>query len=88
MNALGRVGLNKFLIMVSAEASAEVTDRQGRLVLRGRSPSSLMEAHDLLAQAPSALRPGVPDEAASTAWSRPPMYGGIPMLPGIPRSGP
>ena len=55
-NRLGRLSFNKFLILVTAEASAGATEREGRLVLRGRSPSSLMEAHDLLAQAPSALR--------------------------------
>ncbi|WP_419950117.1 hypothetical protein [Candidatus Palauibacter sp.] len=53
---LGRVAFNKFLVMVSAEASADVRTREGPLVLRGRSPSALMEAHDLLALAPSATR--------------------------------
>lgn len=82
---LGRVGLNKFLLMVSAEPSVDVESREGRLVLRGRSPSSLMEAHDLLAQAPSALR--APEEGAGgmadSPWSMPPMYPGVPMLPGM-----
>ena len=88
-NPLGRISFNKFLIMVTAEASANATEREGRLVLRGRSPSSLMEAHDLLAQAPEALRApeGMShDHAAGTdgsAWSLPPMYPGLPMLPGI-----
>ena len=52
-------------------------------------PSSLMEAHDLLAQAPEALRapPGMSHDHAGamdgSAWSLPPMYPGLPMLPGI-----
>ncbi len=87
-NPLGRISFNKFLILITAEVSADVTEREGRLVLRGRSPSSLMEAHDLLAQAPSALRaPGgmAHDHAPGdgSAWSLPPMYPGLPMLPGI-----
>ncbi len=88
-NPLGRVSFNKFLIMVTAETSADATEREGRLVLRGRSPSSLMEAHDLLAQAPEALRApeGMSHDHAGAmdgpAWSLPPMYPGLPMLPGI-----
>ena len=96
-NLLGRVSFNKFLILVTAEASANAAERNGRLVLRGRSPSTLMEAHDLLAQAPEALRapaPGMTHDHAQgmdgstggadgSAWRPPPMYPGLPMLPGI-----
>ncbi len=88
-NPLGHISFNKFLILITAEASADATEREGRLVLRGRSPSSLMEAHDLLAQAPEALRApeGMSrDHAAGmdgAAWDLPPMYPGLPMLPGI-----
>ena len=88
-NPLGRISFNKFLILITAEASATAGEREGRLVLRGRSPSSLMEAHDLLAQAPEALRapPGMSHDHAGamdgSAWSLPPMYPGLPMLPGI-----
>ena len=88
-NPLGRISFNKFLIMVTAEASANATEREGRLVLRGRSPSSLMEAHDLLAQAPEALRApeGMSHDHAGgmdgSTWGLPPMYPGLPMLPGI-----
>ena len=93
-NELGPVGLNKFLVLISAEESALVEERSGRLVLRGRSPSSLMESHDLLAQAPSALQPppagGNPGLGVAT-WRMPPMYPGVPVLPGVaglrPRTG-
>ena len=53
-NELGEVAFNKYLIWISAEASSDVTERDGPLIVRGRSPSSRMEAHDLLAFAPSA----------------------------------
>ena len=88
-NTLGNVALNKFLIMISAEASVDVSDREGRLVLRGRSPSSLMEAHDLLAQAPSAaqtpvMRDGHDMEGMDgNGWMMPPSYAGVRMLPGL-----
>ena len=80
-NPLGRVAFNKYLILISAEASASVDTRSGPLVVRGRSPSSRMEAHDLLATAPSATqRPFV---VPNRTWNRPPSYPDIPMLPGL-----
>ena len=71
---LGTVDFTKYLILISAEASPDVTERQGPLVLRGLSPSSRMEAHDLLATSPGAeeamgmeLDPAAAAAAASTA---------------------
>jgi len=81
-NALGEVHFNKFMILVTAEASAEVEERTGPLVLRGRSPSMLMQGHDLLAQAPSALQPAQPT-GVGRGWAIPPMYPGVAMLPGM-----
>ncbi len=81
-NALGEVHFNKFMILVTAEASAEVEERTGPLVLRGRSPSMLMQGHDLLAQAPSALQPAQPT-GVGRGWAIPPMYPGVVMLPGM-----
>ncbi|HSR41412.1 MAG TPA: multicopper oxidase domain-containing protein, partial [Longimicrobiales bacterium] len=89
-NALGRVAFNKFMILVSAEASADGEEREGPLILRGRSPSSGMVAHDLLAQAPSAEqapRSGPEPSAGhrSAGAPGPPPYPGVPMLPGMER---
>jgi FtsP/CotA-like multicopper oxidase with cupredoxin domain len=83
-NHLGEVAFNKYLILVTAEANADVAGRSGPLIIRGRSPSSRMEAHDLLARAPSAEM-GTETGAMSgeAAWGLPPMYEGVPMLPGI-----
>ncbi|MCG8467103.1 MAG: multicopper oxidase family protein [Gemmatimonadetes bacterium] len=78
---LGVVALNKFLVLVSAEASPDVERREGPLVLRGRSPSSLMEAHDLLAIAPSATQRSM--SPRELRWAPPPRYPDIPMLPGL-----
>ena len=85
---LGEVALNKYLILVTAESDAGTRERTGPLVMRGRSPSSRMEAHDLTALAPSAEVMGeggtrMEDPATGEAWSLPPMYAGIPMLPGV-----
>ena len=92
-NDLGEVAFNKYLVLVSAEASANVTERRGPLIVRGRSPSARMEAHDLMALAPSAeggavmgSEPmGVTGASATTpaSWAMPPMYEGVPMLPGV-----
>jgi suppressor of ftsI len=43
----GRIALDQFLLMVTAEASADVAERTGRLVLRGISASTRMQPHDL-----------------------------------------
>lgn len=95
LNHLGEVAFNKYLVWVTAEADRNVTERRGPLVLRGRSPSSRMEAHDLMALAPSAEEgPMMQMESPSSdlgervrnvdnSWALPPMYEGIPMLPGV-----
>lgn len=107
-NELGEVSFNKYLIWISAEADGDVTERNGPLIVRGRSPSSRMEAHDLLALAPSAesgppMSDGRTDDMASMEMSSdsmmggmtntegtalPPMYEGVPMLPGVMASRP
>jgi len=88
-NDLGQVALAKYLVMVTAEASDSVGDRTGPLVLRGRSPSSRMEAHDLLARAPSAEEGGTDaSHRHADSWAMPPMYAGVPMLPGVMQSRP
>ncbi|GIV59194.1 MAG: hypothetical protein KatS3mg043_0283 [Rhodothermaceae bacterium] len=88
---LGEVAFNKFLILVTAEASADVTARAGRLVLRGRSPSSLMEVHDLMSTAPAVLIPPATEardghgheHGHTSGWTMPPMPAGQPMMPGM-----
>ena len=45
---LATVGLEKFLVLVSAERSAGVTQPEGRIVLRGQSPSTRLQPPDIL----------------------------------------
>ncbi len=85
---LGEVAHNKFLIWISAEPAAEAETRAGRLVLRGRSPSSRLTAEDLITQAPLALVApgGSGDHAAGMGGNgdvTPPMHPAVPMLPGM-----
>lgn len=84
---LGEISLNKYIILISAESSRFATEMTGPLVLRGRSPSSKMEAHDLLAIAPAAEIGGDPEmgNMGISPWPPPPMYPGVPMLPGVMR---
>ncbi|HEX4602226.1 MAG TPA: multicopper oxidase family protein [Gemmatimonadales bacterium] len=87
--ALGLVDLDKFLIFVTAEASAVVTERAGPLVLRGTSPSMRLDRHDLLmlagGGAASSNGPGAMEHQAghgpgsTLAWVMPPDYPGVSM---------
>ncbi len=77
---LGSVDLGKFLILVSAEASADVAERRGRLVLRGRSPSTRMRSPDFFEFALGGA--AVPD-SANARWRPPPMPPGLTMLPAL-----
>ncbi|MBL8961889.1 MAG: multicopper oxidase domain-containing protein, partial [Gemmatimonadetes bacterium] len=74
---LGEVAWDKFLIFVTAEASAGVTEQQGRLVLRGLSPSIRLQQHgmDVPAGAPGAAHAGHDMGARSSGrpqWFMPP----------------
>jgi len=82
---LGEVFFNKYMILVTAEPSADGSERTGPLVLRGRSPSARMEAHDMLAQAPSAeeLGPGAHAHGEGDAWRMPPAYPDVPRMAGM-----
>jgi len=86
---LGEMSLPQFRVLVSAERSAEVRERTGRLVLRGTSPSARLMAHRDVVQpsAPGALRddasppvghmPAMHDAPnAADAWRMPPLPAG------------
>ncbi len=76
---LGRVELNQFVVLVSAEASPDVVTREGRLVLRGRSPSMNIQPDNHL------MLPPVDAGAAAhgSVWPHPPMHPQIAMIPGL-----
>lgn len=83
---LGEISYPQFRILVSAEKSANVTERGRKLVLRGTSPSARLIAHRDVIQpsAPGALRDPTAPRPADMAgmhapnathgeWSMPPM---------------
>lgn len=81
--SLGQVELNQFVVLVSAEASSDVTAREGRLVLRGRSPSmSIQPDNHLMLPPTKATGPSHAMDAAN-AWPHPPMHPLIAMIPGL-----
>ena len=85
----GHVELNKYIIIVSAEPSADVPERTGKLVLRALSPSSRMEAHDLAILSPVAVLRSADTSRAGNAhhhddgWRMPPPHPEISMAPGM-----
>ncbi|MDQ3950505.1 MAG: multicopper oxidase family protein, partial [Gemmatimonadota bacterium] len=83
--AAGRVALNTFLILVSAERSADATERRGRLVLRGTSASALMRPHDFTALPPQPTSDHAHmHDPGEGGWVMPPMHPQVPaMIPGL-----
>ena len=92
--ALGDVAMNRFLLLVSAEARADVVEPTGPFVLRAQSPASRMQPADFLEFMLGAT--GVPEPADSVAagghggahapgdgWGSIPMPAGITMLPAM-----
>jgi len=94
--SLGELHYNQFRILVSAEKSATVAERTGRLVLRGTSPSARLMAHrdfsaggatviapDASAQQSTPMSHGDAAHSLSVGWTMPPMTPGMPMMPGM-----
>lgn len=85
----GIADFNKFLILVTAEPALDGAAREGRIVLRGSSPSNRMRDHDVMALPLSSFAPDDSgsggDEAASSApaWVIPPAHPKVAMLPGL-----
>jgi suppressor of ftsI len=87
----GRIALDQFIVMVSAEPSADVTERTGRLVLRGISASTRMQPHDLpfflasMLDTPDAGAHGVHAHhgPGPDGWVPPPMHPAIAMPPAL-----
>ncbi len=92
---LGELHYNQFRILVSAEKSATVAERTGRLVLRGTSPSARLMAHRDFSAAgampavvqdsrtTAAMSHGGTTHTSSAGWTMPPMTPGMPMMPSM-----
>jgi FtsP/CotA-like multicopper oxidase with cupredoxin domain len=89
VTVLPAISLDQFVVIISAEASGDVTERTGKLVLRGGSPSTRLEppdvqdfmlgemgvAADSMHHAHAGAAPG------SSGWTSIPMPPNIQMLP-------
>jgi suppressor of ftsI len=86
---LGRIAFDRTLILITAEASASVRERSGRLVLRGTSAAVRMQPHDLAFLLAGLLDRGdAPDAHAHHAtgadgWTPPPMHPQVSMPPAL-----
>ncbi|MEZ4425970.1 MAG: multicopper oxidase family protein [Gemmatimonadota bacterium] len=91
---LGRIALDKFVLLVSAEVAPDVVERSGRLVLRGQSPSTRMYPADMMEYLvgaggidvgadPGGGMGGMHHVHGGDGWLRPPMPEGITMLPAL-----
>ncbi len=85
---LDSVAFDKFLILITAERSADGAEREGKIVMRGSSPSNRMEAHDLAQIAPLAVFSSAHahDSYEHGVWRMPPMHpaeGDYPGMAGV-----
>ena len=80
----GEVALNKFLLLISEERSASVTRREGRLILRGSSPSMMLQPHGTNVLPPQDI--SMARHHSEAGWAMPPAYpGASAMVPGLER---
>ncbi|MGH9336963.1 MAG: multicopper oxidase domain-containing protein, partial [Vicinamibacteria bacterium] len=79
---VGTVSLNQFLVLVSAEKSSDVDSREGRLVLRGMSPSSRIQPDNHL-MIPAGRSSGMDAHHQHSEWPHPPMHPLVSMIPGL-----
>ncbi len=78
---LGEVSLNKFMVLVTAEPDGELEERTGPIVLRGRSPSSRLEPHDMFQVSAFADPEDLPaGEHAHHMMDGPAMHPGVAMM--------
>jgi FtsP/CotA-like multicopper oxidase with cupredoxin domain len=88
----GRISFDRFLLLITAESSAAVTARGGRMVLRGSSAGLRMQPHDLAfllaglleRQGGAAHEHDAPAAGAGGAtWTPPPMHPQVTMPPAL-----
>ena len=83
---IGEIGLNKFMLIVTAEARPDAPEWEGRLLLRGSSPSSRMSPPDMQEFMLGALEinPAHGHAAGDHApWPHPPMLPDLTMFPAL-----
>ncbi len=82
---LAEIALERFMVMISAEASPDPIERTGKLILRGESASNRMRPPDVLEFTLGSAGAGDhthhSSEPDSLGWTGVPMPPGLPMLP-------
>ena len=95
--AVGEIGLNKFMILVTAEARPDAPEWEGRLLMRASSPSSRMSPPDMqefilgvtgtggggAEMAAMAETGHEHGTMAAPGWPHPPMMPGLTMFPAL-----
>ena len=82
---VGQVSFNKFMLIVSLESEIGGEARKGPLVLRGRSPSSRMEPHDMFqlaafSESAEAHMHGEDHMGMTEEWPHPAMHPNVDMM--------
>ncbi len=94
-NVLPAIGIGKFIVLITAEASPTIDEPRGKIVLRGQSPATRLQPPDVLQFAFGASSErGTPQRAnahaahgtqppgsAGIAWTTVPMPPGLQMYP-------
>ena len=83
--SVGEVSFNKFMLVISLESDLGGEARKGPLVLRGRSPSSRMEPHDMFqlaafSESAEAHMHGEDHMGMTEDWPHPAMHPNIDMM--------
>ena len=96
-NVLATIGIEKFVVLITAEASPATDEPHGKIVLRGQSPATRLQPPDVLqfafgagsresdtvhaANEHAAHAGQTPPAAAGSSWTTVPMPAGLQMLP-------
>lgn len=81
--SLGEIALNKFMVLVTAEAQADGAEWEGRLLLRASSPSARMSPPDMQEFLVGSLGGHDHGSRQGRRWPMPPMPPGLAMLPAL-----
>ena len=81
----GEISFNKFMLVISREPQLGGSERKGPLVLRGRSPSSRMEPHDMFqlaafSESAETHTHGADHMASVEEWPHPAMHPNVDMM--------
>ena len=83
VQSVGEIALDKFMILVTAEASRDGAEWEGRLLLRASSPSNRMSPPDMQEFLVGSLGEHGHGAAMREEWPMPPMTPELVMLPAL-----